>query len=238
MSIDKHMIEVSGISVEVVRKSIKNLHLGVYPPEGHVRVATPLALDDNAVRLAVISRLGWIRRQQERMQKQQRESQREFVSGESHYVQGKRYRLRVIEGESPPKVEIMNNTWLCLHVRPGLQKVERQKILEKWYRNMLRTSVSELIAKWKPVIGVEVTECKIKKMKTKWGSCNVEARRIWINLELAKKPISSLEYVVVHEMVHLLERDHSERFIALMDRFLPQWRHYRDLLNSVPLHET
>jgi len=238
MSTDRHFIEVGGIRVEVVRKAIKNLHLGVYPPEGRVRVATPLRVDDEAVRLAVISKLDWIRRQQARFAEQARQSAREMVSGESHYFLGQRYRLRVIEQAGPFKVELKGNSRLNLYVRLGTDAVRREKVLNDWYRSELKDRIPELIAKWEPVIGVKVAQWGVKKMKTKWGTCNIDARRIWLNLELAKKPPQCLEYIIVHEMVHLLERHHNDRFRELIDRFMPQWRLYRDELNHAPLaHE-
>ena len=238
MNTEHHYIEVSGIQVEVVRKAIKNLHLGVYPPEGRVRVATPLRVDDEAVRLAVISKLGWIRRQQARFTEQARQSPREMVSGESHYYLGKRYRLKVIERPGPYKVELKGNSHLNLYVRPGTDTARREKVLNDWYRRELKARVPEMVAKWEPVIGVKVAQWGVKKMKTKWGSCNIGARRLWLNLELAKKPPRCLEYILVHEMVHLLERHHNDRFRGLIDRFLPSWRLRRDELNSSPLgHE-
>ena len=217
MSTERHYIEVNGIQVEVVRKSIKNLHLGVYPPEGRVRVAIPLRVDDEAVRLAVISKLGWIRRQQARFAAQDRQSPREMVSGESHYFMGKRYRLRVIERLGPFKVEVNGNARLTLYVRPDANVARREKALNDWYRSELKARIPGLIAKWEPVIGVKVAQWGVKKMKTKWGTCNIDARRIWLNLELAKKPPQCLEYILVHEMVHLLERHHNDRFRKLMD---------------------
>ena len=231
-------IEVNGLRVDVVRKAIKNLHLAVYPPDGRVRVAVPEHLDDEAVRLAVVSRLGWIRRKQETFEEQERQSAREMVTGESHYVQGRRYRLDVVTTEGRPAVALRDATTLELRVRPGMQAAEREQMLQRWYRRLLRAHVAELVAKWAPVIGVDVAEWGIKKMKTRWGTCNTDARRIWINLDLAKKPPACLEYIVVHELVHLIERRHNERFRELMDRHLPQWRMYRDELNRAPLaHE-
>jgi hypothetical protein len=236
MSTEQHQVlEISGVSVEVFRKDIKNLHLGVYPPHGRVRVAAPLRMDDDAIRLAVISRLGWIRRQQAQFAQQERQSAREMVTGESHYVQGRRYRLDVREHHAPPSVRIANTTTLELRVRPGTDRQKREAILSQWYRQQLRDQIPDLIARWEPIIGVEIAEWGIKKMKTRWGTCNIAARRIWLNLELAKKPVSCLEYIVVHEMVHLLERHHNDRFSAYMDRFLPQWRVARDMLNAAPL---
>lgn len=238
MSIKSHHIDVRGIPVEVVRKDIKNLHVGVYPPNGRVRVATPLGLDDEAVRLAVISRLGWIRRQKSEFEQQDRQSQRDFVTGESHYYQGRRYRLDVIEYDGPPLVSLSNNSTMELRIRPGTSVEKRENILQKWYRKRLREQLSPLLAKWEPKVGVSVKEVRIKKMKTLWGSCNAEAQRIWLNLELAKKPASCMEYILVHEMVHFIERHHSDRFQELMDTLMPSWGRYREELNRTPLaHE-
>jgi hypothetical protein len=224
--------------VEVVRKDIKNLHLGVYPPIGRVRVAVPLRLGEEAVRLAIISRLGWIRRRQAEFKQQDRQSQREFVTGESHYFQGRRYRLVLIEHDSPPLVRRANNTTMELFVRRGTNRRKREAVLQRWYRGRLRELLRPLLTKWERKVGVTVTELRIKKMKTRWGSCNAEARRIWLNLELAKKPASCLEYILVHEMVHLTERHHTDRFTKFMDRFMPQWRLRREELNRAPLaHE-
>ena len=235
---DSYHINVGGISVEVVRKDIKNLHIGVYPPSGRVRVATPLSLDDTTIRMAVITRLSWIRRQQASFEQQERQSQREFVTGESHYFQGRRYRLSVIERDAPPTVKPLNNTTLELGVRPNSDREAREAALHRWYRRHLRNQLPPLIAKWEAEVGVTVHDVRIKKMKTLWGSCNVEAKRIWLNLELAKKPSSCLVYILVHEMVHLLERHHNDRFHELMDNFIPQWRNYRDELKRAPLaHE-
>jgi predicted metal-dependent hydrolase len=238
MTTERHQLEVSGIPVEVVRKDIKHLHLAVYPPHGRVRVAVPLRTSDETVRLAVISRLGWIRRQQNALEQQQRQSEREMVTGESHFVQGRRYRLEVIEQEPSASVVIRNGKTVELRVRPGTDREKREDVLQRWYRQLLRDQIPELQAKWDPVIGVQVASCAIKRMKTKWGACNIEERRIWLNLELAKKPPACLEYILVHEMVHLLERHHNDRFRAYMDEFLPQWRLHREELNRAPLaHE-
>ena len=239
MIIDQRHITVRGISVEIVRKDIKHLHLGVYPPTGRVRVASPARLDDDAVRLAVISRLGWIRRQQAEFAQQDRQSQREFVTGESHYFWGRRYRIDIIEHNGPPAVRLPNNTTMELRVRPGSDRDMREAVLHRWYRHQLRAEVPALVAKWQPRVGVIVKEVRIKKMKTRWGSCNASAGRVWLNLELVKKPPSCLAYILVHEMVHFLERHHNERFRALMDTLMPQWRLYKDELNRAPLaHET
>jgi predicted metal-dependent hydrolase len=235
MSIESREITVSGIRVAIVRKPIKNLHLGVYPPLGRVRVASPLHVSDEAVRLAVISRLAWIKRQQARYESQAREPEREYVSGESHYFEGRRYRLNVSEREDTGRVHVRNKKIIDLFVRVGSDRARRERIMLAWYRAHMRQTVPDLIAKWEAAIGVTAAGWGIKRMKTKWGACNIEARRIWLNLELAKKPPQCLEYVLVHELVHLLERHHDERFTAHMDRLLPHWRHLRDELNRAPL---
>lgn len=235
---ERQVMSVRGIDVEIVRKDIKNLHVGVYPPDGRVRVATPLRLSDEAVRLAVVSRLGWIHRQQRAFEEQVRQSQRDMVTGESHYYQGRRYLLDVIEADSPPRVRLANNTSLELRVRRGSDRAERESVLHRWYRSRLREALPALVSKWEPVVEVDVAEVRIKKMKTRWGTCNQEARRIWLNLELAKKPPICLEYILVHEMVHFHERHHNERFRELMDRAMPSWKLVRDELNRAPLsHE-
>ena len=238
MNTSKHQIEVSGIPIEIVRKNIKNFHLGVYPPNGRVRVSVPLRMNDEAVRLAVITHLGWIRRKQASFEQQERQSEREMITGESHYIQGRRYLLNVIEVDGPAQVTLPNNKTLELRVRPGTDRDQREAILHQWYRQQLREEIRPIIARWEPVIGVAVAGWRIKRMKTRGGTCNIAARRIWLNLELAKKPLPCLEYIIVHEMVHLLERHHNDRFKGYMDRFIPQWRLYRDMLNQLPLaHE-
>jgi len=229
-----HRISVSGVQVDVIRKDIRNLHLGVYPPEGRVRVAAPLRVDDEAVRLAVITKLPWIKRQQTRFKTQERQSPRDYTYRETHYYLGKRYLLNVIEHAGPSRVEV-NKARIDLYVPVGSGAAKREQVMLKWYRKELKALIPPLVDPWQETLGVTVDDWGIKKMKTKWGSCNTDARRIWLNLELAKKPVQCLEYVVVHEMVHLLERNHTDRFRELMDRFMPQWRHYRDVLNQAPL---
>jgi predicted metal-dependent hydrolase len=230
-----HQITVNGLVVDVVRKDIKNLHLAVYPPNGRIRVAAPLRVDDEAVRLAVISRLAWIKRQQSKFDGQERQSAREYVSRESHYYQGNRYLLNVVYHDAPPKVVIRNKTTLDLFVRTGSDTAQRERALLAWYRKRLKHMIPPLIAKWEAIIGVEVADWGVKQMKTRWGTCNIEARRIWLNLELVKKPAHCLEFIVVHEIVHLLERHHNDRFVAYLDNFMPQWRLLRDELNRAPL---
>ena len=230
-----HQIVVAGIEVDVVRKDIKNLHLGVYPPDGRVRVAAPLLVDDDAVRLAVISKLEWVKRQKEKFQEQDRQTAREYVSREDHYFGGHRYLLNVVESEGAPRVVRRNKETVELYIPKGSGIEEREKAMLQWYRRELKAMLPPLMEKWSNLLGVGGVEWRIKKMKTKWGSCNIEAKRIWLNLELVKKPLHCLEYIVVHEMMHLKERHHNDHFIQLMDQHMPQWRRYRDELNRTPL---
>jgi predicted metal-dependent hydrolase len=235
MSIESRSLKVGGLTVEVVRQDIKNLHLGVYPPHGRVRVAAPLVINDEAVRLAVIDKLGWIKRQRAKFAEQPRQSQREMVNGESHYFLGQRYRLRVHQHDAPPRVSVRGVSSLDLFVRPGSTPDQREAVLLRWQREQLKVLIPELLGKWEPILGVQAKHWGVKKMKTKWGSCNPNAGRVWFNLELAKKPVQCLEYIVVHELVHLLERHHNDRFTALVETHVPMWRQSRELLNSAPL---
>ena len=238
MNTEASEIRVDGIAIRVFRKDIKNLHLGVYPPNGRVRVAAPLAVSDEAVRLAVVGRLNWIKKQRANFAAQTRESPREMVSGETHYFLGRRYRLRVLFDFSAGRVVQQDRTRLELHVVRGADTKVRERAFQRWYRQRLRELIPPLVEKWEPIVGIRVAFWGIKRMKTRWGSCNDTAGRIWLNLELAKKPPACLEYILVHEMVHLKERHHTDRFRAYMDRFMPQWRWRRDELNRAPLaHE-
>jgi predicted metal-dependent hydrolase len=235
---ETHQIRVSGVTVDVVRKDIKNLHLAVYPPMGRVRVAAPLRVSDEAVRLAVVSRLAWIKRQKSKFTNQARQSEREYVSGESHYFQGSRYRLNVLYQSGASRVAIRNKSTLDLFVQEGSDKAFRERVMLSWYRQQLKAQIPALIAQWEQILGVKVADWRIKQMKTKWGTCNIEAGRIWLNLELAKKSAQCLEYIVVHEMVHLLERHHNDHFAQLMNKFMPQWKLHREELNHSSLgHE-
>lgn len=232
-SIDQPVISVSGLEVDVVRKDIKNLHVAVYPPFGRVRVAAPEALDQEAVRLAVVSRLPWIRKQRKQILDQERQSRREMVDGETHYVWGRKYRLRVIEGRGP--INLTPDGWLELPVQKRADRDARERKLDRWYREQMRDEIPNLISKWVPVLDVPEPDWHIRRMKTKWGTCKPDKQTIWLNSELAKKPHECLEYITVHEMIHLLERTHSERFYELQDRFLPAWRSQRETLNAYPL---
>ncbi len=235
MSIDQFNMKVSGLPVEVVRKSIKNLHVGVYPPAGRIRVAAPEAMSKDAVRLAVIDKLSWIKKKRANFKAQPRQSVRKMVTGETHFFFGQRYRLRVVERDGPAKVSLLNKSTMELSVRPGSTTLQKAKVIQNWHRKELKAHAEPLIERCEKVVGVKVADWGVKRMKTKWGSCNIEARRIWLNLELAKKPIECTEYIISHELNHLLVRNHNDRFVANMDRFYPKWRTVRDLLNSMPL---
>lgn len=238
MSTAKAYLTVRGIDIDVVYKDIKNLHIGVYPPMGRVRVAAPERFDDDQVRLAIIQRLSWIRRQRDKLRSAERQSEREMVTGESHYVWGIRRRLTVVERPGRAHLEI-DGSRLVFYAPADTSTEKRRDYLDRWYRAQLRQAIPNLIAKWERELGVSVPQWTIRRMKTKWGSCNRETRHLWFNVELAKKHPDCLEYIVVHEMTHYFERHHGERFTALIDRHLPDWRQRRDLLNGAPLgHES
>ncbi len=230
-------VVIGDIPVDVVLKDIRNIHLSVHPPAGRVRLSAPVGMDIDTLRLYAISRLGWIKKQQRKLRGQERETPREYLNRESHYLWGKRYLLKIVEREALSAVDVQHSA-IVLYIRPDASQEKKQSVLDAWYRKQLKVAIPDLIASWEKRIGVRVNEFGIKKMKTKWGTCNPDARRIWVNLELAKKPKECLEYIVVHEMVHLLEHHHNERFIALMDDMLPKWRSLRDDLNRLPVkHE-
>jgi len=226
-------IELGNIIVDVEHKDIKNIHLSVYPPNGKVHISAPNRMDLDTIRVFAISKLQWIKKQQETIKKQARETPREYLTRESHYFLGKRYLLKVIISDSSPKV-ILKHKEIELHIRPDTTIEKRKEILEEWYRNEIKKLLPDIISKWEQVIGVQSNEFGVKKMKTKWGTCNTEAKRIWLNLELAKKPMECIEYIVVHELLHLIERKHNERFIGLMNKYMPKWKFHRDELNRLP----
>lgn len=227
--------QIGSIKFELVRKPIKHMRINVLPPNGQVEVIAPKSFTDTAIRVAFAARIPWIKKQQQALDQQARQTQRQWVSGECHYLWGKAYRLAVIEHAGAHQVRFGKDNYLELWVRPGTKTENRAKVLHRFYRQELSQEIPKLLDKWLPRLKVELNDWRIKQMKTKWGSCNIEARRLWLNLELAKKPHTCLEYLVVHELVHLLERNHNARFIAYMDQFLPDWRERRALLNRQPL---
>jgi predicted metal-dependent hydrolase len=227
-------IKLGDISIEVEQKDIKNLHLSVYPPKGRVRIAAPLKMKLDTIRIYAISKLSWIKKQQAKILSQKREAPREYLTKETHYYLGKRYQLKLIELDTVPVVNLTHKT-IELYVRPGSNTEKRKEIIDNWYREQLRILATDLIAQWEIKMKLKVEEFGIKKMKTKWGTCNEEAKRIWLNFELVKKPLECIEYIIVHEMVHLKERNHNAKFIAYMNHFLPEWKQLKVDLNKLPV---
>ncbi len=235
MNISNEQIHVSGLKIDVVKKDIKNLHLGVHPPTGRVRVAAPLSMSDDSIRLFVVSRIPWINRQKEKFLNQERETKREYVTGESHYFLGKRYRLNFISDYNRRGVEIKGTNHINMYANSGSSTYERMVVMDSFYRSELTKILTELDKRWAKKLGIEVNEVRIKKMKTKWGSCNSSDKRIWINLELAKKSLHCIDYVFVHELIHIAERRHSKRFKELAQSALPNFEKYKRELNRSAL---
>jgi predicted metal-dependent hydrolase len=230
-------LKLGSLTVDVVKKDIKNVHLSVYPPEGKVRISAPLRMTSENIRLFAISKLQWIRRQQGKLVSQEREMPREYLQRESHYLWGKRYLLDIVESESAPRIEIRLKK-IVLQIRPSSSAERRRELLEQWYRSQLKAAVQPLIVKWERAMGVTVEQVFVRRMKTKWGSCSPSSASVRFNTDLAKKPPECLEYIVVHELAHLIEPTHNDRFTALLDRMMPNWRSYRQLLNQLPVrHE-
>ena len=239
MSTSSSLLQIGSIEVLVVRKPIKNLHLSVLPPDGSVRVSSPLSMNNDAIRTLIGTRIPWIRKQKAKFEGQERQPKREYVSGESHYFLGKRYRLEVVYENNSPCVSLKGKNKMILRVRPSSTRGRREQSVLDWYRGELRNISKELLEAWQKRIGVRVGSWGIKRMKTRWGTCSQKASRIWLNSELAKKPVACIEYVVVHELVHLIEKKHNERFQGLMTSHLPKWRSSKEELNRFTLsHET
>lgn len=230
-------IQLGDLAIEVAFKDIKHVHLSVHPPAGRVSISAPRRMNLDAVRLFAISKLDWIRRQQRKIRNQEREPEREYLDRESHYVWGKRYLLSIVERDAAPSIELKHNR-LLLHIRLGTDVERREAILDAWYREQVKSIVPALIAKWEPRMRVVVTRFFVQRMKTRWGSCTPATGTIRLNTELAKKPRECIEYIVVHEMAHLLEPTHNARFQSLMDRLMPGWKNYSRILNRLPVrHE-
>lgn len=227
-------IVLDDLAIEFTRKDVKHVHLSVHPPHGRITLVAPRGTRLDAARAYAISRLAWIRQQRRALQAQARETPRQFVTRESHYLWGRRYLLRVVEQDGRPFVAT-DHKHILLHVRPGTDRDKRAEILHYWHKALLHEVVPSLVRKWELRLGVSVSGYFLQRMKTKWGSCNAAAGNIRLNTELVKKPKDLLEYVVVHEMVHLLEPTHGERFVALLDQHYPTWREARQELNDLPL---
>lgn len=230
-------INIGEIEIAIERKKIKNMYLKVHPPEGKVLICAPHKMNLETVRMFAIQKLPWIRKQQKKIQSQARETPRNYIERESHYLWGERYLLKIIESNQPPQITLNHQT-ILLQVPLQCDRTLKQAIMGKWYREELKQAIKPLIEKWQPIMGVKVNKFFVQQMKTKWGSCNITQGNIRLNTELAKKPRSCLEYVVVHEMTHLLEPNHSQKFINLMDCFMPKWREYQQILNNLPLSDS
>lgn len=228
----KEHIVVTGIAVEVWRKPIKNINLAVYAPDGRVRISVPRIMSDSLVRRAVMDRLSWIEKQQAHFRAQAPLVLLKAESGEIHEVWGKSCLLTVFENCSPNHVKFDKAFGLSLHVRKNTSSKSRLHLLNEWYREELKNRIPALLKKWHPRVGREAKEWRIKRMKTRWGTCNIASRRLWLNLELAKKPEECLEYILVHELIHLLEKSHNEKFYQHMDRLIPHWRTIDALLTT------
>lgn len=230
-------LDLGELHAEVVRKPIKHVHLSVYPPDGRVRISAPEGMTLETIRLYAITKLVWIKRQQSKILAQERETPREYLDRESHYVWGKRYLLKVIPTEAGSTIRLKHST-LELHAPVASNASKRAELLEAWYREQIKAVVPALLAKWQPLMGVTAGRLHVQRMRTKWGGCNPETGLIRLNTDLAKKPSQCLEYILVHELTHLLEPTHNGRFQSLLDGFLPHWRQLKAELNRLPVrHE-
>jgi predicted metal-dependent hydrolase len=227
-------LRLGDIEVEVELKEIKNVHLSVHPPAGRVHISAPAGTNVETIRMFAISKLDWIRQRQAALRGQEREAPREYIERESHYVWGKRLLLRVVDVGDGPSV-VFTHRHLVLNVRQRTEFERKHAIVARFYRDQIKATVPNVVSEWAPRLGVEVKRFYVQQMKTKWGSCNPATQTIRLNTELSKKPKECLEYVVIHEMVHLLEPTHNARFVALMDRSIPQWQHTRQILNRLPV---
>jgi len=228
-------LQLGSIEALVVRKKVKNLHLSVLPPLGKVRVTAPQGMHDDAIRTLLVTKLPWIKRQQEKFKGQSRQTQRKYISGESHYYFGRRYRLEVIYKEAAPVVYLKGKHKIILQVRPNSSEQKRCEVMLGWYRKELYPLAEKLMLKWQKKIKVQPKSWKIQRMKTRWGTCNHKSRSILLNLELAKKPIECLEYVIVHELMHLIEKKHNDHFVTMMEKYIPKWKSVKEDLNSFML---
>jgi predicted metal-dependent hydrolase len=229
-------MEVAGIEVELIQKDIKNIHLAVYPPDGRVRLAAPRDVNTKTLELYVMSKIPWIRKQQRKFIRMDRPSPRQYLDRESHYLFGKRYLLRVHETDHPyryPRIEIRSKDYIEMYVKEDFDEVKKAELLKEWYRAKLKDLLTELVPKWEKVLGVQSNQVKVHTMKTKWGSCNTENGNVLFNIELAKKSVDCIEYVVVHELLHLIERNHNDNFKALLKKHVPTWEDKKSRLNAL-----
>jgi predicted metal-dependent hydrolase len=227
-------ITLGDISVDVIKKDIKNVHLSVHPPTGRVRISAPQRMSIDTIRVFAVSKLAWIKHHQQKVQTQERETPREYLDRESHYVWGRRYLLRVVEDAERNEVTLSHNRFV-LSMKPGTPASRRVAIVDEWYRHRLKEAAAPILLRWEKLIGVKSSRLYVQRMKTRWGSCNHDSKAIRLNSELAKKPQDCLEYIVVHELLHLIEPTHNRRFTQLLEQYMPDWQHRRDLLNRLPV---
>ena len=227
-------LQIGDLCIDVTHKDVKNIHLSVRPPAGSITISAPLHLSENAIRAFAIGKIKWIKQQQTKLLSQDRETPRQYIERESHYVWGRRLLLKIVEHDTAPGIAIKHSR-LILSVRQNASFTNKAEIVERWYREQLRLAVDPLLSLWQQKIGVKLDRLHIQRMKTRWGSCNTAKRSIRLNTDLAKKPPECLEYILVHELIHLIESTHNDRFVSLMDQHLPNWRHRRDQLNSLPV---
>ena len=228
------ILTINDVEIQVTKKNIKNIHLSIHPPNGEVRISAPKKMTDDTIRIFALSKISWIKKHQSKFENQERIPELEYISGENHYYFGQLYILNVIyQSSNRAKVEIRNKNYIDLYVKEGTNKEKRRNVMKEWYRKELKKAIPSMIEKWEKVMGVTVEEWGIKQMKTRWGTCNPKAKRVWLNLELVKKPYHCLEYIIVHEMAHLIERGHGDKFKAIMDKYYPDWRNVRKELNGL-----
>jgi len=238
MSTNQSLLQVGGVEAIVLYKPVKNLHLNILPPTGRVRVTAPQNMNDDAIRTFLATRISWIKKMQSKFVRQERQTPREYASGESHYLFGSRYRLEIIEHDSRPKIEIKGKNKIVFYVKPETKTLKREKIMQEWYRDKLREYLDKTLPKWEKKIGTKAKFWGIRRMKTRWGTCNHKDKNVWFNLELAKIPEHCINYVIAHELIHLVEEKHSSRFTKLMDTYLPKWKNTKEELNQLILaHE-
>jgi predicted metal-dependent hydrolase len=238
MSTNQSLFKVGGIEVVVLHKKVKNLHLNVLPPVGKVRVSAPISMGDDAIRTFLATRISWIKKHQAKFKGQERQTAREYISGESHFFLGNRYRLEVVSTNMKSGVVILNKKRMVFSIKPKSKFLRREQVMQDWYRNELRNILTPLIDKWQKKIGIKAYYWGIRRMKTRWGTCDEKTNRLCFNLELIKKPESCIQYVVVHELIHMIERKHNDKFVGLIDKYLPKWRSEKDELNQLVLaHE-
>lgn len=227
-------IIISELSIEVIKKNIKNLHLSVLPPNGHVRISAPMSMSEESIKMFARTKIGWIRKQQQKFENQPRQDKREFITGETLYVLGKQYFLVVNYSYKGNSLKL-NGNQAFLTVRKESTAEQRENYVNEWYRAILKLEILKLLPKWEKMTGLFCNNWQTKNMSTRWGTCNVITKKIWLNLQLAKKPIQCLEYVILHELAHLKEKNHGKEFIAILDEFMPYWREVKKQLNDSKL---